>query len=72
MDEPNNGLDERSKNEIMEILKKLQEENHVTIVLVSHDPDAVRKNSTKILQLRGDGTSVFGDQKILEDKHVEF
>lgn len=72
LDEPTNGLDERSKNEVMAILKKLQTEDKVTIVLVTHDPDSVKNNSTKVLQLNGDGTFVFGDHTVLESKNVKF
>lgn len=72
LDEPTNGLDERSKNEVVEILKNLQVKDHVAIVLVSHDPDVVRKNSTKILQLNGDATFAVGDQTLVEKNNVEF
>lgn len=72
LDEPTNGLDERSKNEVLDILKNLQVNDRVTIVLVSHDPDAVRQNSTKILQLNGDTTFAVGDQSLVENKNVKF
>ncbi|BDR59032.1 metal ABC transporter ATP-binding protein [Xylocopilactobacillus apicola] len=72
LDEPTNGLDERSKKEVMEILKKLQVEDQVTIVLVTHDPESVIQNSTKILKLNGDGTFEVGDQSLLENNDVEF
>ena len=72
LDEPTNGLDERSKNEVVEILKNLQVKDHVAVVLVSHDPDVIRKNSTKILQLNGDATFAVGDQTLVEKNNVEF
>lgn len=72
LDEPTNGLDERSKDEVMEILKLLQTKDNVTIVLVTHDPESVKNNSTKILMLNGDSTYSVGDQTLLEDANVKF
>ncbi len=37
-DEPTGALDSRTSQEIMNLFKKLNEENHTTIIMVTHDP----------------------------------
>jgi zinc transport system ATP-binding protein len=51
LDEPNSFLDSKSQIEIMEILKKINKENNITIVMISHNLDFVKKYSNKIFLL---------------------
>ena len=41
LDEPTAGLDPKGRDEILEQIKKLHEENHITIILVSHSMEDV-------------------------------
>lgn len=41
-DEPTGNLDTRTSYEIMQIFQRLNEEEHITIVLVTHEPDIAR------------------------------
>jgi putative ABC transport system ATP-binding protein len=38
-DEPTGNLDSRTSDEIMKLFRKLNEENGITIILVTHEPD---------------------------------
>jgi len=50
-DEPTGNLDTKTGNDIMAVLKKLNKENNITIVLVTHDPE-VSEEAEKIIFLR--------------------
>jgi len=52
LDEPNSFLDYESQIEIMDILKKLNIENNITIVMVSHDMSLVKEYSNSIYILK--------------------
>lgn len=49
LDEPTAGLDPAGRTEILELLKKLHEENDITIILVSHSMDDVARYAGRIL-----------------------
>lgn len=57
LDEPASALDPDSGEEMYRTVKKLNEENGMTIVMVSHDIDAAIKYSSHILHL--DNTALF-------------
>ncbi|MGY3724794.1 putative ABC transport system ATP-binding protein [Granulicatella balaenopterae] len=60
-DEPTGALDTKNSRSIMEIIEKLNREDGVTIVMVTHDPSLV-KYCTRVVRLM-DGT-------IIEDREV--
>ncbi len=60
MDEPTAGLDPRGKTEILTLVKKLNRENGVTVIMVSHDMNEVYENADRVL--------VFGDGAIVYDR----
>ena len=49
LDEPTAGLDPAGRTEILELLKKLHEENNITVILVSHSMDDVARYAGRIL-----------------------
>jgi len=51
LDEPTAGLDPASKKEILERIRKYQEDRKVTIIIVSHDADIVAAYTKKVLIL---------------------
>ncbi len=57
-DEPTGNLDSRTSKEIIEILRRLNQENGITIILVTHDQDIAR-HADRILVLK--------DGRIVED-----
>lgn len=49
LDEPSVGLDPHSKDELLEFIKKLNEEEHKTIIMISHDMDIVSKYAKRVI-----------------------
>lgn len=73
LDEPTAGLDPKGRDEILEQIKKLHEEEHITIILVSHSMEDVAKYVERIIvmnqgEVMFDGTpgSVFCQYRDLE------
>ncbi|HYG52126.1 MAG TPA: ATP-binding cassette domain-containing protein, partial [Flavobacteriales bacterium] len=58
-DEPTGNLDTQTGNTIMEMLKTLNEQQHVTIIIVTHEPDIAAKTK-RIVELM--------DGRIVADK----
>ena len=52
-DEPTGNLDTKRSVEIMEILKRLNTESHITILMVTHEPDMAQYATRKIVFLDG-------------------
>lgn len=73
LDEPTAGLDPKGRDEILDQVKKLHEEHHITIILVSHSMEDVAKYVNRIIVMNQgeamfDGTpkEVFSHYKELE------
>lgn len=49
-DEPTGNLDKKSGETVMELLKKLNTEQGITIVMITHDP-ALAKKTTRTLTI---------------------
>ena len=58
LDEITNGQDEQEKEMMMEYLKKLNKEKHITIILITHDMEIARKFTKRSLVLH-DGDLVY-------------
>ena len=56
-DEPTGNLDSRSSEEIMAILQRLNRENGVTVVLVTHDADVAAHAERAVHMLDGKVTA---------------
>ena len=57
-DEPTGNLDSRTSREVIDLFRKLNEEQAITVILVTHDPDVAR-HANRIIALR--------DGRIVED-----
>ena len=50
-DEPTGNLDSKSGKEIMELLKNLNQERQVTLIIVTHDPEVARQTQ-RVVRIR--------------------
>lgn len=73
LDEPTAGLDPKGRDEIFEQIAQMHEENHMTIILVSHSMEDVAQYVSRMIvmnqgEIVSDGTpsSVFSHYKELE------
>ncbi len=57
-DEPTGNLDTRTSREVIEVLRRLNEDSGITVILVTHDQDIAR-NARRIIALR--------DGEVVED-----
>ena len=48
LDEPTAGLDPRGKKDILALIKKLKDTSSPTVIIISHDMDAVAENCDKV------------------------
>ena len=58
LDEITNGQDEQEKHHMMQYLSRLQEEKHLTLILITHDMEIARQYTTHSLVLH-DGQLVY-------------
>lgn len=77
LDEPTAGLDPRGRNELLELIRGLHEENGNTIVMVSHSMDDISALAQRIIVMNEgrvamDGTprEVFAHPQELVDMHL--
>ncbi len=61
-DEPTGNLDSKTSIEILAIFQRLNRENGITVVLVTHEPDIAEYTSRHIM---------FRDGRILKDERIE-
>ena len=78
-DEPTVGLDPASKKELLKLLKKLNEEHHKSIVLITHDMDVVGEVSKRVIVLNkgmiaydGDKDTLFSNQDLMEKYSLDY
>lgn len=68
LDEPSVGLDPSTKTELMELLKRMNEEYHKTIIIITHDMEVVSKYCERIIVLKKGEKIYDGDKKELFQK----
>jgi len=72
LDEPTTGIDLETQNKFYALLTKLNSENKITIILASHDLDAINKLANKIacvnrkMSFHGDAREFFGNEQLLK------
>lgn len=54
LDEPTTGIDHKSEHALYRLLDKLNRENKITIIMISHDLDKIKLHSNKIVDLSKD------------------
>ena len=54
LDEPSNNLDSKSKQDLYKMVVKLNKENNITVIMITHDLDHDNLIGNKILSLRED------------------
>ena len=70
LDEPTAGLDPKGRDEILDLIKKLHDEEKITIILVSHSMDDVANYVDRILVMNK-GELIFDDVPKEVFKHVD-
>lgn len=78
-DEPTVGLDPEGRKELLSLLKKINEEYHKTIILVTHDMDIVASVAKRVVVLKGgmiaydgDKTSLFKNDELLKECSLDY
>ena len=78
-DEPTVGLAPEGRKELLSLLKKLNEEYHKTIILVTHDMDIVASVAKRVMVLKngmiaydGDKTSLFKNDELLKECSLDY
>jgi zinc transport system ATP-binding protein len=72
LDEPATGIDLETQNKFYSLVKKLNQEKKITIILSSHDLDAVNKLANKVacinrsMFFHGDAHHFFEDEELLK------
>ena len=78
LDEPTVGLDPKAKLELMQVLKNLNEVEHKSIIIITHDMNVVANYAKRVVVLNEgritfDGTphALFQDKDVLLNNHLE-
>jgi len=79
LDEPTVGLDPHTKFELLELLKRINEEKHKTIILITHDMEVVSKYVKRVIVLNsgkvvfdGPKEELFKKEDILEEYNLDY
>ena len=72
MDEPVNGLDAKAIKKFYALIKKLNVENGITIVMVSHNIDKVIKNASHIVYLKKEMAFAGTREEFLTSEHAKY
>lgn len=71
MDEPVNGLDAKTIRKFYSIIRKLNSDNGLTIVMVSHNIDKVIDYATHIVYLKNDMAFAGSKEDFVNSEHME-
>ncbi|MFP3388096.1 energy-coupling factor transporter ATPase [Brevibacillus sp. SIMBA_040] len=77
LDEPTAGLDPRSRKELLERIRRLNQEEKLTVIFVSHNMEEVAQLADRVYVMANgkavlDGTprQIFGNQELLREHHI--
>lgn len=70
-DEPTTGVDVSAEESIYNLLHRLQQEQHLTILLISHELQVVYRYATNVLCLNKEGLCFGSPQKTLTPKNLK-
>ena len=69
LDEPTSGIDQASQKDFYKLLKKLNQEMGITLVIISHDVDVITKEATEIAAIN-QGLVFYGNaSEFIKEKH---
>jgi len=73
LDEPTSGIDQTSQKEFYKLLKKLNQEMGITLVIISHDVDVITNEATEIAAIN-QGVVFYGNASdfVAEEHGVKF
>ncbi|WP_235820360.1 ATP-binding cassette domain-containing protein [Halalkalibacter krulwichiae] len=54
-DEPTTALDVINRNRVLNLLKKIQQDHHLTVLLISHDQQSVKHIADRVIQMSAGG-----------------
>ncbi len=69
LDEPTSGVDQTSQVQFYKILKKLNQDLGITLVLISHDVDVITKEVTKIAAINRDLVFYGPSENFIKEEH---
>lgn len=79
LDEPTVGLDPLAKKELLEFLKYVNETEHKSIIIITHDMDVVGEYAKRVLLLDkgnvefdGDKDTLFRNEEIVKSHNIDF
>lgn len=77
LDEPTAGLDPRSRNELLQRIRRLNQEEGLTVIFVSHNMEEVARLAQRVYvmangQIACEGTPrhIFGNSSLLQEHHI--
>jgi zinc transport system ATP-binding protein len=72
MDEPTNGLDARAIKQFYELVRKLNVDNGITIIMVSHNIEKVVKYASHIVYLKDSLQFAGSKEEFLTTEHAKY
>lgn len=69
LDEPTSGVDESSQDEFYDLLKRLNQELGITLVLISHDTDVVTHEATEVVAINKTIVYYGTSEKFKKEEH---
>jgi len=69
LDEPTSGVDQASQEQFYKILKKLNQDLEITLVLISHDVDVITQEVTEIVAINRDLIFYGPSKDFIKEEH---